>query len=82
MSKIDLDTITSGYNLSKINANFQRVEDELNNRVLYRDSPVGEPNSMSSNLDMNRRSILNASKISSNVLELGGFFYHGWVSRW
>ena len=72
MSKIDLDTITSGYNLSKINANFQRVEDELNNRVLYRDSPVGEPNSMSSNLDMNRRSILNASKISSNVLELGG----------
>ena len=59
MSKIDLDPITSGYNLSKINANFQRVEDELNNRVLYRDSPVGEPNSMSSNLDMNRRSILN-----------------------
>jgi hypothetical protein len=72
VSKIDLDTITSGYNLSKINANFQRVEDELNNRVLYKDSPVGEPNSMSSNLDMNRRSILNASKISSNVLELGG----------
>ena len=72
MSKIDLDPITSGYNLSKINANFQKVEDELNNKVLYRDSPAGEPNSMSSNLDMNSRSILNASKISSNVLELGG----------
>lgn len=72
MSKIDLDPITSGYNLSKINANFQKVEDELNNKVLYRDSPTGEPNSMSSNLDMNNRSILNASKISSNVLELGG----------
>lgn len=72
MSKIDLDPITSGYNLSKINANFQRVEDELNNKVLYRNSPAGEPNSMSSNLDMNGRSILNASKISSNVLELGG----------
>lgn len=72
MSKIDLDPITSGYNLSKINANFQKVEDEFNNKVLYRNSPVGEPNSMSSNLDMNGMSILNASKISSNVLELGG----------
>lgn len=72
MSKIDLDPITSGYNLSKINANFQKVEDELNNKVLYRDPPTGEPNSMSSNLDMNSRSILNASKISSNILELGG----------
>lgn len=72
MSKIDLDPITSGYNLSKINANFQKLEDELNNKVLYRNHPAGEPNSMSSNLDMNSRSILNASKISSNVLELGG----------
>ena len=72
MSKIDLDPITSGYNLSKINSNFQKVEDELNNKVLYRDSPAGEPNSMSSNLDMNSKSILNASKISSNILELGG----------
>lgn len=72
MSKIDLDPITSGYNLSKINANFQKVEDELNNKVLYRNPPAGEPNSMSSNLDMNSRSILNASKISSNILELGG----------
>lgn len=72
MSKIDLDPITSGYNLSKINANFQKVEDELNNKVLYRNPPAGEPNSMSANLDMNSQSILNASKISSNVLELGG----------
>ena len=72
MSKIDLDPITSGYNLSKINSNFQKVENELNNRVLYRDSPAGETNSMSSNLDMNGRSVLNANKISSNVLELGG----------
>lgn len=72
MSKIDLDPITSGYNLSKINDNFQKVEDELNNKVLYRNSPAGEPNSMSSNLDMNSRSILNASKISSKILELDG----------
>lgn len=72
MSKIDLDPITSGYNLSKINANFQKIEDELNNKVLYRNSPAGEPNSMSSNLDMNSQSIFNANKISSSFLELGG----------
>lgn len=72
MSKIDLDPITSGYNLSKINSNFQKVEDELNNKVLYRNSPAGEPNSMSSNLDMNGQSILNANKVSSNILEIGG----------
>lgn len=72
MSKIDLDTITSGYNLSKINANFQKLEGELNNKVLYRSPPTGEPNSMSANLDMNGRAVLNASKISSNVLEIGG----------
>lgn len=59
MSKIDLDPITSGYNLSKINANFQKIEDELNNKVLYRNSPTGEPNGMSSNLDMNGNKILN-----------------------
>jgi hypothetical protein len=72
VSKIDLDPIIFGYNLSKINTNFQKVEDELNNKVLYRDSTAGEPNSMSSNLDMNSKSILNANKISSNILELGG----------
>lgn len=59
MSKVDLDPITSGYNLSKINDNFQKLEDELNNKVLYRDSPIGEPNFMSENLDMNSNRILN-----------------------
>lgn len=66
MSKIDLDPITSGYNLSKINANFQKVEDELNNKVLYRNPPAGEPNSMSSNLDMNGKQILNVTTGTSD----------------
>lgn len=72
MSKVELDTISSGYNLAKINNNFQKIEDELNNKVLYRDSPVGEPNHMDVNLDMNGHSILNASKISTSTLEIGG----------
>lgn len=58
---IELDPITSGYQLSKINTNFQKLEDELNSNVLRRDgvSP-GEDNSMKNNLDMNSHAILNA----------------------
>lgn len=59
MSKIDLDPITSGYNLSKINGNFQKIEGELNNKVLYRQVQGGGPNAMSDNLDMNSNRILN-----------------------
>lgn len=59
MSKIDLDPITSGYNLSKINSNFQKIEDTLNQEVLYRKNYVGEPNEMQTNLDMNGNKILN-----------------------
>lgn len=59
MSKVDLDPITSGYNLSKINSNFQKLEDELNNKVLYRQVADSELNHMSVNLDMNSRRILN-----------------------
>lgn len=72
MSKVELDPIASGHNLSKINNNFQKIESELNNKVLYRDSPPGEPNHMKVDLDMNGHSILNANKISTNVLEVGG----------
>lgn len=72
MSKVELDPITSGYNLSKINSNFQRIESELNEKVLYRGPPPGEPNHMNSDLDMNGHSILNANKISTTVLEIGG----------
>lgn len=59
MSKIELPAITSGYNLSAINSNFQKVEDELNNKVLYREVSIGEPNHMDSDLDMNGNRIIN-----------------------
>lgn len=65
MSKIELPTITSGYNLSTINNNFQKIEDALNKEVLYRKNYVGEPNEMQANLDMNSKEILNVSVGSS-----------------
>lgn len=57
--KVVLDDTSSGYDLATINTNFQKVEDELNNKVLYRDNPVGEPNALSSPIDANSQRIYN-----------------------
>jgi len=59
MSKITLNNTASGYNLAAINANFDKIEDALNNDVLYRDNPTGEPNQMDQTLDMNSQRIIN-----------------------
>lgn len=66
MSKIELPTITSGYNLSTINNNFQKIEDTLNKEVLYRKGYLGEPNEMQTNLDMNGKQILNVTTGTSD----------------
>ena len=60
MAKIDLGGVSSGY-LSSVtqNSNNDLLEDTLNNKVLYRDNPAGEPNQMLSDLDMNSQRILN-----------------------
>jgi len=67
MSKIDLDTISSGYQSTvNLNDNFQSIEDELNNKVLYRDNPEGEPNQMLNDLDMDSNRIINLPSAASN----------------
>lgn len=58
MSKIELDDITSGYSVAKINNNFQKIEDEINNKMLSR-QPNTEPNVMLDVLDMNSNRIIN-----------------------
>lgn len=72
MTKVTLPDITSGYNLSAINSNFQKIEDELNNKVLYRQTQDGEPNAMFENLDMNSNDVLNAGEISTGRLFISG----------
>lgn len=63
--KIELDDVTSGYNLSKINSNFQTIEDTLNDRVLFRTNTVGTPNQLESNIDANDKRIYNLPKPST-----------------
>ena len=59
MSKVVLNDVASGFNVSTINSNFDKIEDALNNKVLYRDNPEGEPNAMAKDLDMNGKRVYN-----------------------
>lgn len=73
MAKITIDDILAAFaSTTAINARFDQVEDELNNKVLYRDNPVGEPNSMSNDLDMNGNDILNVNTLNAEALSLNG----------
>ena len=66
MAKITLDGIVSGFkSVAKIISNFDSIEDNLNNKVLYRDNPEGEPNQMEGELDMNSNRILNLPTATS-----------------
>ncbi|SPF82155.1 Phage protein [Pseudomonas phage GP100] len=56
MTDIVLSPITSGYNLGKINANFDKVEDVINDEVIHN---IGGNNIMHQDLDMNGNALLN-----------------------
>lgn len=59
MAKIVLDTVTGGYDLSIINNNFDKIEQEFQNKILYRDNPVGESNTLATDIDTNGKRIFN-----------------------
>lgn len=56
MTDIVLTPITSGYNVSKINSNFDKIEQAINDEVL---NTVGGNNVMLQDLDMNGHALLN-----------------------
>jgi len=59
MSKVVLDSVVGGFDLSKINGNFQKIQTELNNKVLYRNNPIGEDNTLVTDVDANSVKIYN-----------------------
>ena len=68
MAKITLPSISSGYaTTTQLNNAFDALETELQDKVLYRDNPAGEPNVMEQDLDMNNNNIINVGDI-----EVGG----------
>ena len=73
MAKITLPTISSGYaTTTQLNNAFDSIETELQNKVLYRNNPAGEPNTMQNSLDMNSNSILNVDDLECTTLSVGG----------
>lgn len=77
MSKIVLSDVASGFQLSTINENFQKIEDELNEKVLYRNPPTGEPNTMEKDLDLNGKSLINGSTLEFNNLSVQNLTING-----
>tara|TARA_R110000868_G_scaffold141593_2_gene358202 strand:- start:95 stop:442 length:348 start_codon:yes stop_codon:yes gene_type:complete len=65
VAKIDLPTISSGYaSNTTFNTTFTAIENEFQQKVLYRDNPAGEPNSMQNDLDLNSNDINNVKDIT------------------
>lgn len=73
MSKVELNTVTNAQNISTINDNFTKIETALNDKVLYRDNPVGEPNALVTDVDANSKRIYNLPKptTATEPLRLG-----------
>lgn len=63
MSELILNSITSGYNLSLINDNFDKIKDKVDNQVLQ--TSEGN-NTMSQELDMDQHKIINVKSDSSD----------------
>jgi len=70
MAKITLSNVASGYNRQSINTNFEEIETALEDKVLYRDNPTGEPNQMEQDIDMNGNSLLNYGTNLTNTSSL------------
>lgn len=64
---IELDDVTSGYNLSVINSNFQKVETYINSTLLHRNGSVAGEAKMGRDLDMDGNTILNANIDGSSI---------------
>lgn len=62
MSSINLTDITSGFNLAKVNQNFQEVERVINEELLHRVNTDSLPNTLQTTLDANSNPIINLPK--------------------
>ena len=70
MAKIELNDVVS---FTGVNARLQQIEDEFNNKVLYRNNPVGEPNTLATDVDANSKNLFNINDLRViNEIYLGG----------
>lgn len=67
MSKLTLNDVTNIGSITVINDNFDKIEQALQTKVLYRNNPSGEPNMMENDIDMNGKNILNVGDVFSTM---------------
>lgn len=63
---IVLTTVSSGYNLSAINSNFQALQEALNSSILWRTGNVAGETLMTRDIDMNGHTLLNLASDPNN----------------
>ena len=72
MAKFSPITVNVGNTLTALNANFTAIAALLQNKLLWRDNPIGEPNAMVNDIDMNGNDVFNAGLISATEVLVGG----------
>ena len=72
MAKYTPLSTSSGYNLQNINQNFVDIANFINNNLLCRKNPVGEPNQMFNDLDLNGHDLLNVKKLDAQEFTVAG----------
>ena len=72
MAKIVLDPVTNGATLSTLNANFDKIEAEFQNRVAYRDNVSGETNTIRNDMDHDGNDVFNVGTLATNELLVDG----------
>jgi hypothetical protein len=73
MSKVALDRVTSSFGFqAAFNNILQQIENEFSENVLYRKNPLGEPNSMSVDIDMGSHDLLNVGMVSATDFRING----------
>lgn len=77
MAKIVLDPVTLINSVSTINTNFDRIEAEFQNKVLYRDNPPAETNTVRNDVDHDGHSIFNVDTVYLDNLVVDGITIPG-----
>ena len=57
--KIILQDITGAYNLSSLNSNFQKIQEAINEKILFRENIDGEDNALKVDIDVNQKRLFN-----------------------
>jgi hypothetical protein len=81
MAKITLNDVNNINSVSIINDNFDKIEAELQDKILYRNNPTGEPNGIQTDLDMNGKRLLNVGGVIPATTSFPAKYFGSYVSN-